>query len=145
MYSYSGNYWPQFGHSLYYALSKPLFIFGMMMTVLPSCLGITHSFFNFLLTAKVFIFIARISFCTYLVHLMVMLKVIYDRTYDIYYEVFDVFSIYLGVLVISLFFGFILTMTAELPFANLLKMLMANMKQSSKKAVQSKSESLLTN
>ena len=76
---------------------------------------------------------------------MVMMKFIYDRTYDVYYEVFDVFSIYLGVLAISLFFGFILTMTVELPFANLLKMFMANMKQGSKKAVAKKSESLLTN
>jgi peptidoglycan/LPS O-acetylase OafA/YrhL len=44
----------------------------MFLTILPSILGIHHSFFNLILNAKALTFIARISFCTYLIHLMVI-------------------------------------------------------------------------
>ena len=118
----TGSHWDQIGHSLYWTLSKPIFIAGMIMTVLPSILGIKHSFFNLILNAKSLSFIARISFCTYLVHYIIIGQVIATRTYDIYFSNIDVFTLYLGMLVISLFFGFVVTLTVELPFSNLLKM-----------------------
>ena len=43
------------------------------------------------------------------------------RTNDIYYNLVDMFVLYIGLLVVSLFFGFIATITIELPFANMLK------------------------
>ena len=67
-------------HSLYWALSKPIFIGGMFLTILPSILGQTSSFFHLILNAKIFTFIARISFCTYLVHLFVIYQFIYSRS-----------------------------------------------------------------
>lgn len=84
---------------------------GMMLTLLPSSLGIRHSFFNLVLNAKVFVLIARISFCTYLVHLMLIYRFIYMRTYDIYYNLVDMFITYLGLLPIILLFGFLMTIT----------------------------------
>ena len=108
--------------STYIVLSKPVFILGMIMVVLPSCLGVKHSFFNLILTAKAFIWIARVSFCTYLVHLMIIDKFIVGRFYDVYYNITDTWVLYLSWLVMSLFFGFLLTVTVELPFANLLKL-----------------------
>lgn len=128
----TGSHWPQIGHSLYWAFSKPIFVTGMILTVLPSCLGIKHSFFNLILTAKCFVLIARISFCTYLVHILVIYYFLLDRVYDVYYTIPDVFVMNFGLLTISLFFGFILTMFVELPFANLLKIWMASFKQPEK-------------
>ena len=116
------------------------------MTILPSCLGITHSFFNLILNAKVFVFIARISFGTYLVHLLIIDYFFADRTYDLYYTTPDLFAIYFGLLVLCLFFGFIVTITIELPFANILKNLTSKHNQNHKKAkIDKKVESLLTN
>jgi peptidoglycan/LPS O-acetylase OafA/YrhL len=116
-----GHHWPQWVHSLYWVISKPIFIGGMFLTVLPSILGCRHSFFATILTAKVLHFIARISFCTYLVHLFVLYYFLCDRSYDIYYSLIDMFTFYLGVLAYSLFFGFLLTMVIEVPFANLVR------------------------
>ena len=119
-----GSKWPQQVHSLYWALSKPLFIIGLFMTTLPSILGFRHSFFELALSNKLLMFIARVSFCTYLVHLMVIYQFIYVQNADIYYQITEIFVVYLGILVISLALGFTLTMLVEVPFSNLLKLLM---------------------
>jgi len=124
----TGSHWPQEAHSFYLVLSKPVFIFGMILTVLPSILGIRHSFFALILNVKLFAWIARISFCSYLVHLMVIVWYYYTRTYDVYYKFQDTFATYMGLLTLSLFFGFIMTMLVELPFSNLLELLMTGFK-----------------
>jgi peptidoglycan/LPS O-acetylase OafA/YrhL len=90
--------------------------------------GHSGSFFNTLLTSRGFHFIARISFCTYLVHLMVLYHFILSRNYDIYYNIIDSFVVYLGLLVVSLIVGFIATVLIELPFARLQKELMNHLK-----------------
>ena len=51
-----------------------------------------------------------------------------------YYNIPDLFSIYLGILVLCLFFGFIVTLTIELPFANLQKMIIEKLRKNSRKA-----------
>ena len=129
-----GHHWDQIWHSVYWTFSKPIFILGVIFTILPSCLGISHSFFNLILTNKCFVYIARISFSTYLVHILVIYYYLTDRTYDMYYNIPDLFSIYLGILVLCLFFGFIVTLTIELPFANLQKMIIEKLRKNSRKA-----------
>lgn len=107
-------------------------------------LGHRHSFFNMLLTCSTFHFIARISFCTYLVHLMVMYNFVLSRNYNIYYNIIDNFMAYLGILVLCLIFGFITTVLIELPFAKLQKEVLARLKA---KAISKKQlhDSLITN
>ena len=46
-----------------------------------------------------------------------------------YYDLIDIFVEYFGLLVICLALGFIMTITIELPFANLLKLVMDGMKK----------------
>lgn len=148
-----GHEWPQIAHSFYWGFSKPIFLLGMAMTILPTMLGHTHSFFNTLLTSKSFHFIARISFCTYLVHLMVLYNYFLSRNYDIYYGIVDQFITYLGMLSVSLGLGFLLTVFVELPFAKLQKELMNKLKKIvlgkdkdiSAKSGKEMNESLLTN
>jgi peptidoglycan/LPS O-acetylase OafA/YrhL len=92
----TGCAWPQIVHSFYWGLSKPIFLLGMTMTILPTMVGHSHSFFNLIMTSSAFHFIARISFCTYLVHLMVLYNFIMSRNYNIYYNIIDSFIVYLG-------------------------------------------------
>ncbi len=127
----TGSKWPQWIHSLYWSLSKPLFVIAVFMTTLPSMLGLRHSFFDLLLNTKLFMFISRISFCTYLAHLMVVYQCIYTQNHDYYYYIQDVFVRYFGVLVICLFFGFLLTLFVEVPFSNLLKLMTKPQKKGS--------------
>ena len=95
------------------------------MTFLPSILGIRHSIINTILTARVFFFIARISFCTYLVHLFVVYQYLYTRSYDVYYDIKETFSVFIGLVPIILFLGVVMTLVIEVPFGNMLKMAMA--------------------
>ena len=96
---YEGSKWPQWVHSSYWTFSKPIFILGLFMTVIPSALGIRRSLFTTILNARVLIFVARISFCTYLVHLMVLFQYMYSRNYDIYYHNEDMFVLHFGLMV----------------------------------------------
>jgi peptidoglycan/LPS O-acetylase OafA/YrhL len=111
------------------------------MTLLPSLLGFPHSFFALVLNAKPLVYLSRISFCTYLVHLFVVYYFLGDRVYDLYYNLIDVFTVYCGLLVLSLFFGFLLTMLVEVPFATLLKVGVSNYRNANKSAPK---ESLIT-
>lgn len=129
---YVGSIWPQAVHSLYNALSKPLFILGVFLTVLPSVVGIHHSFFNLVLNAKILVIIARISFCTYLIHIFILTQFIYSRTYDTYYGMLDIFVQYQGMVVLCLFFGFLMTVIVEVPLGNMLKIGMARLKKTKK-------------
>ena len=117
--------WPQWIHSLYFTFSKPIFIGGMIMTFLPSILSIRHSIINTILTARVFFFLARISFCTYLVHLFVIFQFLYSRSYDVYYDIKETFSIFIRLVPIILFLGLVMTLVIEVPFGNMLKMALA--------------------
>lgn len=83
----------------------------MMLVVLPSMLGVGASLFKLILNTKALSFLARISFCTYLVHLFVVYYFLSSRVYDLYFNLIDTFTVYCGLLMISLFFGFILTAT----------------------------------
>ncbi len=119
-------------HSFYNSLSKPFFILGVFLTALPSILGIHHSFFNLTLNAKIFVLIARISFCTYLVHIFILFQYIYSRTYDTYYGLIDIFIYYSGLLVLCLLCGFLATVMVEVPLGNVLKIAMAQLRKSKK-------------
>ena len=94
------------------------------MVVIPTALGIKGSFFELVLNSRLLMVIARISFCTYLVHLMVIYQVIYVQNNDFYYDLTTLFVIYIGILVLSLLLGFLLTILVEVPFSNLLKIIM---------------------
>ena len=131
----TGTQWPQYLHSLYWTLSKPIFLFGLILTVLPTTLGFRYSFFNLILTPKIFHFIAKVSFCTYLVHLMIIYQLMLTRNYNFYYTTNGIFVLYLGILMVSLFFGTIVTVIVELPFGKLQKELMNYMKNKNKKIV----------
>jgi hypothetical protein len=67
-----GTTWSQDLHSLYLSLAKFLFVLGLGLTILPSLLGCKKSIIMFMMDTWFFNFIAKISFCTYLVHLIIM-------------------------------------------------------------------------
>ena len=126
----AGQKWDQIWHSLYACLEKPFFIIGLIMVTFPSVLGCKGSFFRLLLESKILNFMAKISFCTYLVHFMVILQFVSSRTYDNYFSLLDTFTLYLGALVVSCFFGFLMTIFVELPFSICQKEFMKILKKS---------------
>ena len=53
----------------------------------------------------------------------------YSQKVDFYYSIGNVLSLYFGIVIISMFFGFIGTMLVEVPFAKMEKMLFERKKK----------------
>jgi len=67
---------------------------------------------------------AKISFCTYLIHLMVIYQFCTSRTDDVYYSINDGFILYVGCLALSCTLGFLMTIFVEVPCSYYQKQLM---------------------
>jgi peptidoglycan/LPS O-acetylase OafA/YrhL len=115
----AGGTWPQVAHSFYLTFSKLFFVVGVSMLATPSLLGIKGDFFFWLMDTKMFNFMAKVSFWTYLIHYMVVEFVCYRQKTDFYFDVGDVFTLYVPVTVIAMFLGFLGTVLVENPFAKL--------------------------
>ena len=79
--------------------------------------------FQFDSDSKMLMILARISFCTYLCHLMVVYQWVYVKNYDFYFDVGGVFVVYVGVLILCLVFGYLMTVLIEVPCANCIRLL----------------------
>jgi hypothetical protein len=81
-----------------------------------------------------------------LLHLTFLSQFINSRTEDIYYNINDLFVLYLGSLVVSCFLGFIMTVLVELPCSYYQKQLMKHIQKRGQSitAKTENSESLLT-
>jgi len=118
-----GHKWPQVMHSFYLTFTKLLFVVGVSLMVTPSLLGLKNDLVFWLMDTKLFNFIAKISFWTYLIHYMIIEYICYTQKVDFYYDVGDILTIYIPVCIFSMFFGFVGTLLIETPFAKLEKML----------------------
>jgi peptidoglycan/LPS O-acetylase OafA/YrhL len=101
--------WPQWLQSLYYSLSKVIFVMGVLLMILPTLLNCKGSIINRYLDTSVFNFISKVSFCTYLVHLTVMNIWLNSRSNSKYLTIIPTMVEFGGILVISLFFGLLMT------------------------------------
>lgn len=68
---------------------------------------------------KLFNFIAKISFVTYLVHYMVINYLHYTQKVDYYYDDGDILTLYVPLVLVSMIFGFIGTLMVEVPFGKI--------------------------
>ena len=112
------NSWDQVYHSAYLTFAKGIFCFGLSMFLLPSLLGI-NSYVRFILDTNFFSVIAKISFCTYLVHLMVILWHVFTYEVDYYFTQDTQWSIFAFYLLASSIIGFLMTIIVEVPFSKI--------------------------
>ena len=124
-----GTVWSQWAHSLYQSLAKIIFVVGLSLAILPSLLGCKDSVIGFLMDTRLFNFIAKISFCTYLIHLTILNIWTQSRTVSRYYKIVPIFMEFMGVLVLSLLAGLVMTFLIEVPFSKLQKQLINFMKK----------------
>lgn len=113
-----GHEWTQTEHSLYLSLSKLVFTLAIAILLLPATVGIKDIVIT-VFDTRFFSIIAKISFWTYLIHYIVVMRNSYNLKQSEYFTFFEVFQHYLSDLVISLFLGFVLTMVVEAPFVKL--------------------------
>ena len=86
-----GAEWSQELHSLYQATAKVFFVGALSLMLMPSLYGSKQSIVRFIMDTNFFNFIAKISFCTYLIHLTVLNIWLQSRTYDRYYTIVPMF------------------------------------------------------
>lgn len=137
----SDHHWPQFVHSIYLTYGKLAFVFGLSMLTLPSMLLPTDlkeprnsSLVRFMLDTKAFNFIAKVSFCTYLIHLTLLESYFGSLHIDFYYSYGNTFAIFAGMSVLSILSGVVLVYLVEAPFAKIQKRIMSKLMKPSKKA-----------
>ena len=114
-----GYKWPQVAHSLYLTTTKLFFVIGVSLLVTPSLLGLKNDLVFFITDTKFFHYIGKVSFWTYLIHYMFVLLVNYQQRVDFYYDVRNIFSLYVPVVIMSIVGGAIGTILIEVPFAKL--------------------------
>lgn len=102
------HYWPQLAHSLYLTYGKTLFVFSLSIIILPSLLGI-KTFVRFIMDTDFFNVIAKISFCTYLIHLTLLMHWFTTRTIDEYWAFLPKYFLFVSHSVGSLILGFLMT------------------------------------
>jgi peptidoglycan/LPS O-acetylase OafA/YrhL len=117
----TGSQWPQIWHSLYFCFSRIIFLLGLTMVILSSLLGIKTSFFRILLDTSLFNIIAKISFCVYLVHFIVLSQYLGNFKVDLYFNELDRFVVHCSIVVLSCFFGYLLAVVVEIPCSYLQK------------------------
>lgn len=129
--------WSQFEHSLYLSLSKITFTIAVALILLPATVGIVD-IITTLFDTRFFSIIAKISFWTYLIHYIVIMRNSYNLKQSEYFTFFEVFQHYLTDLVISLFLGFVFTMVVEAPFVKLERFVFRREKSGVEKAKSAK-------
>ena len=118
--------WPQLAHSLYLTYAKTLFVMGLGIALLPSLLGV-RSMINFTMDTKMFNFIAKVSYCTYLIHVMFIIQWTAGTVIDFYYSMLTEYELVVAHSVMSILGGFVLCLMVEVPFTKLQKMLMTRL------------------
>ncbi len=88
----TGGTWPQYALSLYQSVAKLVFVMALTLAILPSLLGCHNSIIFFTMDTRLFNFIAKISFCTYLIHLTILTTWVQSRTNDRYYTTIPTFT-----------------------------------------------------
>ena len=134
--------WPQLVHSLYLTYAKTLFVMGLGIAMLPSLLSV-GSMINFSMDTKMFNFVAKVSYCTYLVHFMFLQMWTGGMIIDYYYSLLTEYELVVAHSFMSILGGFILCVMVEIPFAKLQKMLMTSLMKKKVQKVREPSEGQL--
>ena len=114
-----GGVWPQWAHSFYWVSVKIVFPFAVMMVACPSMLG-CKSLVSVLLRSRILQILARVSFSTFLIHTLIVDGYFNRVGYDLYYNMVIPINTFFGIAIQSIFCGFVLMMTIELPSAGMI-------------------------
>jgi hypothetical protein len=105
----------------YSSLSHTLWALCLSWTVIACATG-NGGYMNKLLSCKFLIPFSRTTYCAYLVHPIIIRYVVMKRDSPLHLTVETVAVLFLGQLVVSYFFAFILSIAFEAPIVSLLKL-----------------------
>jgi len=116
----SANCWSNFVSVLYNTLSRPLFVFGLGLILIPTFVGRLRIIKNFL-GAEIFSVLARLNYMVYMIHFLVMLWYISDLRQAIYVNWINQWFLSIGITVVSFALSVPFSLICEVPFMNIEK------------------------
>ncbi|KAM3134927.1 hypothetical protein pb186bvf_012927 [Paramecium bursaria] len=119
--------WPMWFQNIWHGICRSVFVIGLSIVVIPSIIGMRDIFILFM-SQITFRFMAKISFCGYLLHYIFIIVVI-----GLYYESpefseITLYQSFFGVTAITIIFGSLMTLFIEIPLSKLEKRLLQNKK-----------------
>ncbi|CAD8211140.1 unnamed protein product [Paramecium pentaurelia] len=123
------NAWPQQAQYFYQAFNRVFFVLGVGLCITPALLGCKNDPSRFILGHPFWQPIARISFCMYLTHFIVILFMTFSSTQLVYYQYSHILYFTLTDIVYTIIIGGLLSLAIEVPCMNLEKILFAPKRQ----------------
>ena len=114
------NCWSIVPSFLYNLTSRPLFVLGVSLIIIPTFVG-RLTLIKGLLSAEIFSVMARISYIAYLIHPLVIFWFIFDQRQAMYVSNLNQWFFAIGNLVVTYAFSIPFSLLSEAPFMNIEK------------------------
>jgi hypothetical protein len=133
--------WSMFMASLYAAGARGLFVFGLALVIFPTFVG-KLTFLRGFLSADLFTVLARLNYCGYIWHGVVMAYFLLPRQHSNYFTNTEAFVMLIGFTFFVNLFSIGISLICEVPFMNLEKIYLMP-QQEKEKDFDNKQNSLL--
>ncbi|CAK8686755.1 unnamed protein product [Clavelina lepadiformis] len=114
--------------ALYNALSRPLWCLGCAWVVVACVCGYGGPVNSFL-SWKAFIPLSRLTYCTYLVHLLAVMWLLGTHETPIHFNMQELISLFITSLVLGNLLAYVLAMLVEFPLTELMKIILEESEQ----------------
>ena len=117
----TGGYWSNFMQAAYNSLNRVFFIFGMYLCIFAAIFGCKNDPSKFILGHKLFSPLAKVSFCIYLTHLIVIMRGTFSSRMDLYWTPYTATFISISDIFYSVLAATCLSLLVEAPTLGLEK------------------------
>jgi len=105
---------------LYNAVSRPLFVFGLGLILIPTFVGRLRVIKNFL-GAEIFSVLARLNYMVYMIHILVIFWYLTDSRQAYYINWVNQWFLSIGAMIVSFALSVPFSLICEVPFMNIEK------------------------
>lgn len=116
----------------YNGLSRPLFVFGMMLVLMPTFEGRLNWLFSFM-SNPLFVVLGRLTYCAYLMHFTVIYSYNFSLDSSNYFNHANIIYHYIGIYVLSYTVAFGMSLVIEAPLLTIEKTILFPPKPPKKK------------
>lgn len=110
-----GEEWSTLAQAFYNSLNRVFFIFGVILLVFASMFGCKNDPVKFILGHAFFSPLAKVSFCLYLTHFIIIMSQIFSSRVNIYWQSFTILYHIATDIVYSLILALVLSLLVESP------------------------------
>jgi peptidoglycan/LPS O-acetylase OafA/YrhL len=116
--------WSTVGQAFYNSLNRVGFILGIMLVTFPAMFGCKNDPCHIILGSWIWSPIAKVSFCMYLVHFIVLMMGVFSNRMDMYWQYSSMLYAYVADVFWSILLATLLSVLVESPILGIEKILM---------------------